>query len=162
LHICGHKEAHAVPGPAWKKERELKRLSELECTDCWGTKKTEEWEFLANLHDVPRLTGEPVPELTGTTKRQGWARSIRAQMLFKLRLELAQLDRERKSKDLPPAEDGFLAAALKPMFAHKSSSWWIDHRDTPPLDILDFGGQDAFEAIRQETLSAPDPSPCPF
>jgi len=152
-HTCGHSQEHHFPGAKWKAERMKTEEAARECTACWSEKQAADLEMLAEIEDLPPMKGTP--------RQIQWARSIRAKGIIKLRTEASQVDRARRDKALPPAGEEFLSKALSTLLKHSSAKWWIDSRDTNPLELLDFDAQDHLEAIRQEALLAPEPY-CPF
>lgn len=150
-HTCGHSQQHHLPGVKWKAERMKTEEAKRECTACWSEKQAADLEILAEIEDLP--------ELNGTPRQVSWARSIRARGIIKLRTEVSAVDRLRREKALPPAGPAFLAEALPRVLKQASAKWWIESRDSDPLELLDFDAQDSLEAIRQEALRVPD---CPF
>lgn len=152
LHICGHKESHPFTGPAWKKEKDAEWQKGQECTRCWSLKKADEQEALC---DVPGL-----PELEGADRQVSWARSLRAEVIGKVKMDAWRMDQARRPKGLEPAAERYLALVLPRLFAKTDASWWIDNREADLLDLaLDFKTQDDLEELRQEAAKAID---CPF
>jgi len=149
VHVCGHKQRHPIPGPKWKKEREIKRLEGLECTHCWARQKAEESELLCDHPDLPPLKGTP--------GQVAWARSLRGICISKIKADAWRIDRLRQQKELPPVTEQYLALVLPPLLKKLEARWWIDSREGDPLELaLNSMEQDAMEAIRQETLQAPE------
>lgn len=152
LHACGHKETHPFTGPKWKKAKDAEWQKGQDCTACWSLKQAEEQEALCGVEDLP--------ELDGADRQVSWARSLRAAAIGKVRMEAWRLDQERKLKGLAPAAERYLAVVLPLLLARTAASWWIDNRETDPLElVLDFQAEDALEALRLEAERA---IVCPF
>ncbi|GEM_PF-4140797 len=151
-HTCGHKEPHALTGPAWKKAKDIAWQKTQLCTSCWSLAKAEEQEALCGIPDLP--------DLEGAARQVSWARSLRAEVLAKVKVEAWRMDQERKLKGLEPATDRYLGRVLPLLLARTEASWWIDNRESDYLELaLDFDTQDALEALRQEASKA---IICPF
>ena len=152
-HLCGHKQVHAITGPAWKKDRELERLKTRVCTDCWAGERARELEGLLDLASLPELEGTPAQVL--------WARSIRAEALLAHQTQAAVLDRQRREACLSPASDRYMAIVAPALLQETRAKWWIDEHEAPGfhLALLSFGDQDALQALRLEAVLVP---PCPF
>jgi hypothetical protein len=156
-HTCGHKQQHKIPGPKWKKERELVRLAGQICTTCWAIGRADELEFLC---DIPNLT-----ELSGTEPQVLWARSIRALLLNKVRQDAATLDRDCREAGVPPVGEAYLAVAVPAILKKTTSKFWIDNRESEALAelALSFDEIDALYAIGQAVKEAVANAPvCPF
>jgi hypothetical protein len=152
-HLCGHRQVHVIPGPAWKRERELERLADRICTTCWAEERAGELEGLFELAAWPELEGTPAQVL--------WARSIRATALLKHQGDAAVMDRQRRETGLPPASDRYLGIVAAALLKETRAQWWIDNREADPgaVQLLDFAVQDALGAIRMEASLGPA---CPF
>jgi len=75
-----------------------------------------------------------LPPLTGGTPKQiAWAESIRAQMIPMIDEMMAQI---QQGIDLgqPRAEEALRVA--RAMRDTSDASWWIDHRNDQPVDVL--------------------------
>jgi hypothetical protein len=152
LHTCGHKEAHVFTGPKWKKAKDAEWQKGQECTACWSLKQAEEQEALCGVQDLP--------ELDGADRQVSWARSLRAAVIARVKLDAWRLDQKRKLKGLEPATERYLARVLPLVLAKTDSHWWIDNREGDPLElILDFQTLDDLEELRQEAERA---VVCPF
>ena len=152
LHTCGHKEAHPFTGPKWKKAKDAEWQKGQACTACWSMQQAEEQEAICGIRDLPELAGAP--------RQVSWARSLRAAAVAKVKLEAWRMDQERSRKGLEPATERYLAIVLPPLLAKTEASWWIDGRETDPLEqVLGFKAQDDLEALRQEAAKA---IVCPF
>jgi hypothetical protein len=152
LHTCGHKESHAFTGPKWKKEKDAEWQKGQDCTACWSLKKAEEQEILCDVQGLP--------ELDGTLRQVSWARSLRAAIITKVKMEAWRMDQERKLKGLESAMERYLALILPPLLAQTNAVWWIDNRDVDILELaLDFKTQDDLEELRRE---AAEILICPF
>jgi len=152
LHTCGHKEAHPFTGPKWKKAKDAEWQKGQVCTACWSLAQAEEQEALCGVRELPELDGAP--------RQVSWARSLRAAAVAKVKMEAWRMDQERRLKGLEPATERYLAIVLPPLLAKTDASWWIDGRETDPLEqILDFQAQDDLEDLLQEAEKA---IVCPF
>jgi hypothetical protein len=152
LHTCGHKEGHAFTGPKWKKAKDAEWQKGRPCTACWSLRQAEDQEASCAVPDLP--------DLAGAVRQVSWARSLRAAAIAQARLAAWRMDQERRLKGLEPAMDRYLALVLPPLLAKTDAGWWIDHRESDPLElVLDFQAQDALEELRQEAAQA---VACPF
>jgi len=152
LHSCGHKEGHTFTGPKWKKARDAEWQKSQACTACWSLSQAEEQEANCAVPDLPGLDGAP--------RQVSWARSLRAAVLARVKLEAWRMDQERSRKGLEPATGRYLALVLPPLLARTDAAWWIDHREADPLElVLDFQAQDGLEELRLEAERA---VVCPF
>ena len=139
-------------GPKWKKAKDAEWQKGQVCTACWSLQKAEEQEAICDVQDLP--------ELEGAARQVSWARSLRAAVIARVKMEAWRMDQARRLKSLEPAAERYLALVLPLLLAKTGADWWIDNRETDPLDlVLDFKAQDDLEELRQEAEKA---IVCPF
>lgn len=77
------------------------------------------------------------PDLKGSERQVRWARRIRLELVSEASRVLGDVGTSYVDPDEARVAEGQAARLIKAMLSHRSSSWWISHRDDSPLDLAD-------------------------
>lgn len=140
---CGHEETVVLFGKGKDREWRLENVEPQKlCSECWQAELTRQREE-EYQKAVQEAQDSGLPELTGTEKQIAWAERVRISLLEKVE-EL--LDKMLKSEN-PNLEN--IELARKAIQAKTSASWWIDHRDSHPYQMLEDVAAEIIDAKQQ-------------
>lgn len=134
-YACGHAEDRNLSAnPADKRAGYARWLATKPCTACWRASKraaTTQWTVRRRADEQADIaTWEMRAEmgpLTGSKKAADWGRRCRYQLLA------AAYDAMVVTSDLPEAQ--YIEFVERPARHIDAAAWWIDNRDTDPVDV---------------------------
>ena len=124
---CGCTTRHDLIGPHKSREWRIKILSEKPCDSCWREER-ERRNAEQNAEAAKANRELELPALIGTEKQIPWAESIRLRLLRAVD-EVLQIRGDLRDHPHMPA-------VLDALYAETRASWWIDQRDTHPIEVV--------------------------
>jgi len=154
-HTCGHRARKTAAFHDLSARRRsvraghARRLTTRDCAECWRAGRDaavprERATWLAGRRAEEPAETEvwetraAMPALDGSDKAVEWGRRVRYQLLA------------AAHDTLDLAEGDFAARVENPARRIDSASWWIDQRDTEPVDLEEQGS----DAASNETASS--------
>lgn len=134
-HPCGHAVSHDLSARRPSERAGYARwLAARDCAECWrvgrdvaAARERATWLAGRRAEELAETeaweTRAAMPALDGSDKAVEWGRRVRYQLLA------------AAHDTLDLAEDDFAARVENPARRIDSASWWIDQRDTEPVDL---------------------------